>query len=290
MRKIFLILLVVMLSVQVTALAKDKGLSAEERIKVAVEVSDTSRHKELGTAQILELFLSSELVKKNLLNVVDTTPIDEAFDDNLIRDEEVTADSKSSLDNLGELLVFDAVELPASNETIKDFDATFYSAAGASYVIRCEVLALGLTKVEDKTLSMISGATGGIISLIGSGNKSRDKTLRRIGTGIGFGGFIVTDRTALNTVVNMQFIDVATGKVVWQEHFVGQAVKHHKPSKDYDDVWTQAYSESVEDTARRIAKRVNKYVDKVIIKGKSDKSFMPKGISIGSTLIGSKIF
>lgn len=278
MRKIFLILLALMLSVQVTALAKDKGLSAEERIKVAVEVNDTSRHKELGTAQILELFLGSELVKKNLVNVVGAEDI-KPFESN----------DKSSVANLGELLIFDAVELPAPNETLKDFDATFYQEAGASYVIRCEVMALGLTKVEDKTISAISGATGGIIALIGSGNKSRDKTLRRIGTGIGFGGFIVTERTALNTVVNMQFIDVATGKVVWQEHFAGQAIKHHKPSKDYDDVWTQAYSESVEDTARRIAKRVNKYVDKVIIKGKSDKSFMPKGVSIGG-LVSKKLF
>lgn len=277
MRKIFLICLALLLCVQVTAAAKS-GLSAEDRIKVAVEVSDTSRHKELGTAQILEDFLNAELVKKELLKVVGTNEV-----------EQFKAEDKSSVANLGELLVFDAVELPASNETLEDFDAAFYQVAGASYVIRCEVMALGLTKVEDKTISMISGAAGGIISLIGSGSSSRDKTLRRIGTGIGFGGFIITDRTALNTVVNMQFIDVATGKIVWQEHFTGQAIKHHKPDKNYADAWTQAYNESVEDTARRIAKRINKYVDRVIVKGKSDKSFMQKNASIGG-LVNKNLF
>lgn len=286
MRKLFFICLVLLLSIQCAASAKDKGLAEEDRIKVAIELSDSSRYKnDLGTARILQLCLDNELVKKNLLTVVPPKLAGLSLDD-----VNTVAEKNSSADNLGELLIFDAVELPTSTETPKDFDATVYQATGADYVIRCEVLALGLTKVEDKTLSMISGATGGILALIGSGNKSRDKTLRRVGTCIGFGGFIVTDRTAVNTVVNMKFIDVATSKVLWQENFTGQAVKHHKPSKDYGDVWTQAYNESVEDSARRIAKRVNKYVDKVIINGKSDKSFTSKAISIGGGVIGGKIF
>ena len=275
-KKIFLICLALLLSVQATASAK--GLAEEERIKIAVEISDSSRHnKKLGNARTLQLYLDNELPKKDLLTIVGPR----------ITGEDVDA---STVANLGELLIFDAVELPAPSDMPEDFDKALYESCGANYVIRCEVLALGLTKVEDKTISMISGATGGIIALIGSGNKSRDKTLRRIGTGIGFGGFIVTDRTALDTVVNIQFIDVAAGKVLWQENFIGQAVKHHSPGKDYPDAWTRAYNESFEDAARRIAKRVNKYVDKVIIKGKSDKSFLPKGVSIGGGLIGGKIF
>lgn len=275
-KKIFLICLALLLSVQATASAK--GLAEEERIKVAVEISDSSRHnKKLGNARTLQLYLDNELPKKDLLTIVGPRIAGEDFDANTVA-------------NLGELLIFDAVELPAPSETPEDFDKALYESCGANYVIRCEVLALGLTKVEDKTISMISGATGGILALIGSGNKSRDKTLRRIGTGIGFGGFIVPDRTALDTVVNIQFIDVAAGKVLWQENFIGQAVKHHSPGKNYPDAWTRAYNESFEDAARRIAKRVNKYVDKVIIKGKSDKSFLPKGVSIGGGLIGGKIF
>lgn len=283
MKKIFLLCLALLLGVQGVAAAKS-GLSEEERIKVAVELEDTSRHKDLGTAQILQTCLSEELVKKNLLNVVETKITGEPFD------EEGTADKETSAANLGELLVFDAVELPPPSDTPENFDQTFYRDCGASYVIRCEVLALGLTKVEDKTISTIFGAAGGLTSVVGAWKSgSAGKTLRRVGTGLGLGGFVVTERTALNTVVNMQFIDVETGKILWQEHFQGLAVKHHKGGKHYDDPWTRAHNESVEDTARRIAKRVNKYVDKVVIKGKSDKSFLPKNASVGG-FVGGKIF
>lgn len=281
-KKIFLICLTLLLGVQ--AATEAGGLEEAARVKVALEVSDTSRHsKALNTAQRLETFLGNELVKKGLLTVVGLKSTGEPLED-------AATDKTSDVANLGELLVFDAVELPAAFETPEDFDKAFYATSGARYVVRCEVLALGLTKVEDKTIAMISGATGTAVSLIGSGSSSRSKTLRRVGAGIGLGGFIVTDRTALNTVVNMRFIDVATGKVLWQENFIGQAVKHHSPGKNYPDAWTRAYNESIEDAARRIGKRVNKYVDKVIIKGKSDKSFLPKGVSIGGGLIGGKIF
>ena len=301
LRKIFFICLAVLLGVQGAASAKNKGLPEEERIKVAVEIKDTSRHKELGTAQNLETFLRDKLVEKNLLNIVGTKIIgetDKAFDDGLVKDEEVTADQKPSAPNFGELLMFDAVELPAPSDTPEEFNAAAYKEAGAAYVIRCEVLALGTTKVDDKTLSTILSLAGGATSLIGSGNKSRDKVLRRVGTGVGFGGLIQMKRTALNTVVNMQFISVETGQILWQEHFTGQAVKHHKPDKEYDDAWTQAYIESVKDSAKRISKRVNKYVDKVIIKGKTDKSFMPPNLpgsltgkfSLGGGLGVGKLF
>ena len=281
LRKIFFICLAVLLGVQGAASAKNKGLPEEERIKVAVEIKDTSRHKELDTAQNLETFLRDKLVEKNLLNIVDTKVIGEsnkAFDNGAVKDEDVTADKQSPAPNFGELLIFDAVELPAPSDTPENFRADAYKEAGAAYVIRCEVLALGTTKVEDKTLSTIFSALGTATAFAGSGNKSRDKTLRRIGLGIGLGGFIETKRTALNTVVNLQFISVKTGQILWQEHFTGQAVKHRKPSKEYDDAWTQAYIESVQDSAKRISKRVNKYVDKVIIKGKTDKSFLPPGL------------
>ena len=284
-RKIFFICLTLMLVVQSAAFAKSKGLPEEERIKVAVEVKDTSRHKELDTAQSLELFLRDKLLEKKLLNVVEGKVVgesDKAFDDDLIRDEDVTAEKSPAF---GELLVFDAVELPAPAATPEDFDAAAYKDMGAAYVIRCEVLALGATKVEDKTVGTIMSVVGSGLSLGGSGNGSRDKVLRRVGTGIGLGGFIQTKRTALNTVVNMQFISVETGQILWQEHFTGQAVKHHTPDKEFDDAWQQAYVESVEDSAKRIAKRVNKYVDKVIIKGKSDKSFLGKSFASGLNVV-----
>ena len=270
-KKIFLMCLMTLLVVQ--AATEAKGLAEEERIKVAVEISDTSRHTELDTAQILERCLGEELLKKDLLNVVGS------------KSPEVSRDEGASTAmNLGELLVFDAVELPNATEPPEDFDAAFYQEAGASYVIRCEVLALGLTKVEDNTLSTIS-------TIVGTGLEFASKeSVQYVGTGIGALGFIRTKRTALNTVVNMQFIDVTTSKVLWQENFIGQAVKHRKPGKNFDDAWTRALNESVADTARRIGKRVNKYVERVVVKGKSDKSFAPKGVSIGGGLIGRKTF
>lgn len=276
-RKIFLLCLAMLLVMQGAVSAKNEGLPEEDRIKIAVEVKDGSRHKELGTAQSLELFLNDKLIEKNLVTVVDTntsgeeqTPAETLIEQNYIAE------------NIGEILIFDAVELPRASTVAKDFEQSFYKNFGVDYVVRCEVLALGATKVEDKAIGLITGIVGGGLSLGGSGSSNRDKTLRRVGTGVGLLGFgsllDVTKRTALNTVVNMQFISVETGEVVWENNFTGKAIKHHSPGKGFDDVWTQAYMESVEDSAKLIAKRVNKYVDKVIIKGKSDKDFMPKGI------------
>ena len=168
------------------------------------------------------------------------------------------------------------MELPADIKLPEDFDAEIYRELGADYVVHCEVLGLGVTKVEDKTLATIFSGAGGITALIGSGSGTANEKLRTIGSAVSMGGFIETKRTALNTVVKIQFIDVETGKVVWQEHFTGQAIKHHGAKEGYVNAWEQAYTESVEDSAKIIAKRVNKYVDKVIVRGKSDKSFLPK--------------
>lgn len=288
-KKIFLLYLAMLLAIQSVAFAKkDKGLPEEERIQIAIEVTDDSRHPELGTAENLEMFLNEKLVEKNLVAVVDTN----TYEDGLILDEEVTAEKKFSVENIGEILVFDAIELPQPSAAPENFNQMFYKNLGVDYVVRCEVLALGATKVEDNTISTISSIVGSGLSFSGAGSSNRDKTLRRIGSGIGVLGLgsmlDITKRTALNTVVNMKFISVETGEIVWENNFQGQAVKHHKPRKGYDDVWTQAYMESVEDTAKRISKRVNKYVDKVIIKGKSDKDFMPK-LSVGN-LMGKKLF
>lgn len=269
MRKIFLLCLAILLAVPNIAGAKDDGLPEEDRIKIAVEIINTSRYKNLSPAQNLEVFLRDRLVEKNLLNIVGT----KTFGDSESNDGLVDAE------NIGELLIFDAVEVPRQSATAENFDPAAYAEAGAKYVVRCEILGIGATKVEDKAIGMVTGIIGGGMSLGGSGNKPRDKTLRRVGAGIGLLGFgsllDVTKRTALNTVVTMQFIDATTGEVLWQENFIGKAIKHHNPRKGFDNVWTQAYSESVEETAKKISKRVNKYIDRVVIKGKSDKSFAP---------------
>ena len=280
-KKIFLLCMAMLLILQSAALAKEKGLPEEDRIKIAIEITDSSRHKNLGTAQNLELFLNNKLVEKNLISVVDTNIFDkETPEGDLILDEDVTAEQNLPDENFGELLLFNAIELPAPREVPEDFNQTFYKNFGVDYVVRCEVLALGVTKIEDKTCGLILGVISNGLSLAGSGSSSRDKTLSGIGTGVdalsilGIGD--LSKRTALNTVVNMQFINVETGEVAWEQNFAGQAIKHHHPDKGYDNVWAQAYIESVEHSAKLISKRINKYVDKVIIKGKSDKNFLPK--------------
>ena len=281
MKKILLVCLAILLSLQGAASAK--GLPEGERINIAFEVSDISKHQELGTADNLGKYLGEKLIEKNLVRVIDmkNLPVD-VLDENAIAEENITAEKKSPEEIFGELLIFDIVELPTPSETPKDFDQTLYKNIGADYVIRCEVLALGLTKIEDRTLSTLFGATGGILSLIGSGSSSKDKTLRNVGAGIGLGGFIQSERIALATVVNMQFISVATGEILWQGNFTGQGIKPHSTSKGYNDVWEQAYFKSVERAAELISRRVNKYIDKVIIKGKSDKEFTSRKFSVGN--------
>ena len=284
MKKIFLICLAILLCVQGTASAEDKGLPESERIKIALEVTDGSRHKSLNTAQSLETFLAAKLAEKNLVNIVEAETLNTPYENDLIRDEEVTADSP---ENFGELMIFDAVELPGAVETPENFDQNFYTELGASYVVRCEVLALGATKVEDSTIGTITGIIGSGLSYAGDGsNSNRNKTLRRVGDGISMFSFIQTKRTALNTVVNMQFISVETGQILWQGNFTGQAVKHHKSGQNYSDPWQEAYIKSVEESAKLIAKRVNKYVDKVLIQGKSDKDFAGKKFSFGNNGVG----
>ena len=300
-KKFFLLCLTILLVMQGAASAKKTELAEEDRIKVAIEVTDHSRYKELDTATNFENFLNEKLVEKNLITVINTKPDKDIpteeikpFDENvpveISSDEIKSADAEVPADppaaKIGELLTFGAIELPQHGTIPENFDGDLYKNAGVDYVIRCEVLGLGTSQVEDKTIGTIFNLVGATLSFSGNGSSSRDKTLRRVGTGIGLGGFIQTKRTALNAVVNMQFISVESGEILWEKNFIGQAVRHHKPRKGYSDVWTEAYLESVEDSAKRISKRVNKYVDKVIIQGKSDKDFQPN-VNIGG-FVGGK--
>ncbi|MBQ7628607.1 MAG: hypothetical protein IJS81_00100, partial [Selenomonadaceae bacterium] len=83
-KKFFLFCLMMLLVVQSAASAKDKGLPEEERIKVAIEITDDSRYEKFGTAQNLESFLNEKLIEKNLINVVNEKQFD----------EEITAEQK----------------------------------------------------------------------------------------------------------------------------------------------------------------------------------------------------
>ena len=77
-KRFFVLCLAVLLVMQGAASAKkNKGLPEEERIQIAIEVTDGTRHKELGTAQNFELFLNDKLIEKNLVSVIDTKIFDE---------------------------------------------------------------------------------------------------------------------------------------------------------------------------------------------------------------------
>ena len=268
-KKIFLLCIAVLLAIHCTTSAKDKGLPEAERIQIAVEIIDDTRHKSFNSANLLEHYLSSRLVEKNLVNVV-----------NAKNPDEISAQASPA--DLGELLVFNAVEVPTTAKLPEDFDQNHYRDIGASYVVHCEILALGLTKIEDPTLATITSVVGGGMSFGAAGSDSRDKNIRRVAAGLSLvGGAIDMKRTALNTVVVMQFIDVNAGKVLWQQNFIGQGLKHKRPGKEFDTVWTRALHESIEDSAKMISKRVNKYVDNVIVKGKSDKNFLSKANTFG---------
>ena len=258
-RKIFWICLVMLLSVQV---------AAAEPVPIALELDDISRYKNIGTAQILGEKLNAELGKKKFVNVMESKVLVEPSDEDVVAE-------------IGELMVFDAVELPATTETPQNFDGAFYETGGAKYVIRSEVLGLGLTKVDDDTFGIVADIVGTGLSF------ASKESVQYVGTGIAALGYIQMERTALAVVTNVQFIDVANDKVLWQENFIGRAVKHHNAGKNYKNVWARAYDEAIADTARRIAKRVNKYVDKVLIKGKTDKS-SASNVKIGG-FIGGKI-
>ena len=129
-KKIFLLCLLILLNVPGLAVAKEKGLPEAERIKVAVEIKDSSRYVELNTAQTLEIFLSNKLAEKNLVNVVGTKIFPEPkekSDGGLILDEDITAEQSQPAENIGEILIFDAVELPRTDALTKNFDAKIYS-------------------------------------------------------------------------------------------------------------------------------------------------------------------
>lgn len=281
LRKIFLMCLAILLVMPVAA-AESKQQPEEPRIPIVLEITNSSRYTELTPAKCLGHYLSNKLFAKQFLDVV---LIKTDGDANILPEDvtpgavDTSAERPVAAQNIGELLVFDVVEVPRPETVVKDFDPNIYNALGAAYIVRCDVMGLGATKVDDKTISAITRLIGSGLSFSGGGNSHRDKVLRHVGTGIGLGGFIEQKRTALNTVVNMQFINAQTGEILWQERFVGQAVKHHHLREGFVNTWEQAYIDSIDETAKAISKRVSKYVDRVIIKGKSDKSFRDKAIS-----------
>ena len=73
-------------------------------------------------------------------------------------------------------------------------------------------------------------------------------------------------RTTYCTAVNVKFIKVDTDVVLFQKNIVGQAFRHHKPRRGYDDATDEAYLESIGSAAENISDSVEKYAKKFLIK------------------------
>ncbi len=236
-KKFFAILIAVIILIQCAAFAKKKSveLPRSQRINIAVEVTDATNFTELQTRKILADILIEQLAEKKLFNIVGVG------DGQLAKIK--TLENKGASD-VGDIVVFNTKELA--------FDKMLYKDMGAKYVIRCEILGLGLAEEKDDDFGFGNG--------IGIGVKGGGE----FGVGV-FGGVSPALRTFYCTAVNMQLVEVESGVVIARKNFVGKAVKRKKPRKGYDDASDEAYLKSLNDAAKIITNRVSNYTEKNIL-------------------------
>lgn len=242
-KKIFALCMMLILILQGVAAAKEKKsaeIPIEERIKIYVEVADLTSFLELGTDKFLHSAIIEELAKKNIFNILPEKNYDEKFSDVKSLGE------KQSASDVGEILIFN----PAENNY--EFYKSFYENLGVNYVIQCKIIGIGTTRKNFDSFGIGSG--------IGIGRH------RHFGIGIFSPIGISMKRTAYCTAVNVKFIKVDTNVVLWQKNIVGQAFKHHKPKKGYDDATDEAYLESIGTAAKDISGNVEKYAKKFLFK------------------------
>lgn len=242
-KKIFAFCLTAIFILQGAALAKEKKsaeIPLEERIKISVEVEDLTSFQELDTKIFLRLAIVEELAKKNIFNILPEEFFYEKFSSIKSLGE------KQSASDVGEILIFNPAE---SNS---EFDKNFYEEVGANYLIQCKIIGIGTTKKNFDSFGIGSG--------IGIGRH------RHFGIGIFSPIGISMKRTAYCTAVNVKFIKVDTGVVIWQKNIFGQAFRHHKPRKGYDDATDEAYFESIGSAAENISGSVEKYAKKFLLK------------------------
>lgn len=256
LKRVAIICLAVMLLMQGVALAKSKknAIPIEERIKIAVEVRDSTNFVDLDTAELLRGMLIDELGDENLYNILDV-PAERASDIKTLGDKSA---------DIGELLIF------KHGKRNVDDDATFIPEGkaeepvnidnrnrSADYVIHCDILGIGTTKGEMDDFAF--GEDPGIGIGIGTGSHSR------IGVGV-FGKVGSTRRTFFATVVNAKLVEVVGGKIVFQKNEIGEALRHRKPSKGYDDVNSEAYLKSIKDAAQDLSKSITKFTKQRLLK------------------------
>ena len=220
-KKIFVILMAVILLMPCVTFAKKNTseIPMSERLKIAVEVTDATNFSELNTAEILRDKIIFQLDERKIFNILNPTA------------ENFLAEIKT-LENKGASDVGDLVNFPTKNLEI---DKDKYKNLGAEFVIYCEILGVGFDTETDSNFGFGNGIGVGI----GNG-------------GIGIGVSDSTLRKIYCAAVNMQIVEVESGAVVSRQNLVGQAFKHHKPRKGYDDASDEAYLKSLDAAAETI--------------------------------------
>lgn len=229
----------------VHAKKKEIEISPEDRVKISVEVEDKTSFKELDTAEILRGIISEQLADKKIFNV--------------ISDEEITGKysamkslgEKQSASDVGELLYFNPAEISYGAGTDSDLETEKYNC---DYLVKCQILALGTTAKAGE----VFGANPGFGIGIGSRHS-------HFGFGIYSPIGISTKQMIYCTAVNVQFIKVDTNVVLWQRNLIGQAIRHKKPSKGYDDRSDEAYLKSLKNASETIVERVERYSESFLI-------------------------
>ena len=233
-KKIFALCVAVMLLIHGAALAKKKAeeIPLSERTRIAVEVVDDTNFTELNTAEILHDALISQLNEKNLYNVVSVGGS---------LDEIKTLGENAGASDVGDLLVF-------SPEKSFEFNRSYYRNLGAQYVIRCEILGLGIAKEDPDTFDLSPGIGVGL------------ETDESFGVGIGiFGGAASGLRNFYNVAVNMNIIEVESAKIVLRQNVRGRVIQRTKPRKGYDNASDEAYLKAIKKAAELVTKRTGEY-------------------------------
>lgn len=242
-KKIFLLSLTLILLCQ-AAFAKDKPVEIplENRTKIFVEVSDITNFVELKTDSRLQSMLVQNLAAQNIFNVMNT-------DENVF--SLVTLGEKKSMADVGELLIFP----PTADE---NFDADAYKNLGASYVLRCKILGIGVEQITEGY-----GSNGSIGIGIDIGRHRHSGFGIGVGTGIDLGGSRKLKVYCM--AVQVQFVNAETGTTLWRQNVVGQVNLKSKPSKGYDDANDEAYLKALQDVTKNISKHVTDYAQKFLM-------------------------
>ena len=233
-KKIFAVCVAVMLLINGAAFAKKKAqeIPLSERTRIAVEVVDDTNFDDLNTAEILRDVLISQLNEKNIYNVVSVGGE---------LDEIKTLGENAGASDVGDLIVFNP-------EKSFEFDRSYYKNLGAQYVIRCEILGIGIAKGDPDTFDLSPGIGVGM------------ETDEAFGVGIGvFGGAASRQRNFYNVAVSMNLIEVEDAKIVLRQNLSGRVIQRSKPRRGYDNASDEAYFKAIKKAAEVVTKRVGEY-------------------------------